>query len=79
MDLHATKLDVMQKIMTVSTVSLLEKINKILENEMVVAYTADGKPLTKALYNERLRKTEQQLASGAYTTQEDLEKESEEW
>lgn len=70
MDLQTTKLDVMQKIMGVSTPSLLQKINDILDNEMVVAYTVDGKPLTKAMYNERLDLAEQQLRSGEYTTQE---------
>jgi hypothetical protein len=79
MDLQKTKLDVMQKIMSVSTPSLLEKINNILDNEMIVAYTVDGKPLTKALYNERLDLAEKQLQSGEYITQEDLEKEAENW
>ena len=79
MDIQAIKLDVMQKIMGVSTGSLLEKINNILDNEMVVAYTVEGKPLTKAMYNERLQLAEQQLQSGEYTTQEDLEKEAENW
>lgn len=79
MDLQNTKLDVMQKIMGVSTPSLLEKINDILDNEMIVAYTVDGKPLTKAMYNERLDLAEKQLQSGEYITQEDLEKEAENW
>mgnify|MGYP006288557729 CR=1 FL=1 len=79
MDLQKTKLDVMQKIMSVSTPSLLEKINNILDNEMLVAYTVDGKPLTKAMYNERLDLAEKQLQSGEYITQEDLEKEAENW
>ena len=79
MDIQATKLDVMQKIMSVSTASLLEKINNILDNEMIVAYTVEGAPLTKAMYNERLHKAEEQLQSGEYTTQEDFEKEVENW
>lgn len=79
MDIQAIKLDVMQKIMSVSTGSLLQKINNILDNEMVVAYTVEGKPLTKAMYNERLQSAEKQLQSGKYTTQEDLEKEAENW
>lgn len=79
MDLQNTKLDVMQKIMGVSTPSLLKKINDILDNEMVVAYTVDGKPLTKAMYNERLDLAEKQLQSGEYITQENLEKEAENW
>ncbi len=79
MDIQTIKLDVMQKIMGVSTPSLLKKINDILDNEMVVAYTVEGKPLTKAMYNERLHLAEQQLRSGEYTAQEDLEKEAENW
>ena len=65
--------------MSVSKASLLEKIDKLLEEEMIVGYTVDGKPLTKALYNLRLVEAEEQLRSGQYITQEDLEKESENW
>jgi hypothetical protein len=79
MNLQETKLAVMQKIMSVSKTSLLEKIDRLLEEEMVVGYTAEGEPLTKELYNLRLKKAEEQLKSGQYTTQEDLEKESENW
>ncbi len=79
MDLKAVKLEVMQKIMNVSTESLLEKIDKLLEEEMIVGYTAKGAPLTKKDYNLRLEKAEQQIASGDYLSQEDLEKEAENW
>lgn len=79
MDLQTTKLDVIQKIMGVSTPSLLEKTSNILENEMKVAYTVDGKPLTKAMYNDQLHIEEQQLQSGEYITQEDIEGEVENW
>lgn len=79
MDLQETKLGVMQKIMGVSKPSLLEKIDKLLEEEMVVGYTVEGKPLTKDQYNKRLQLAEEQLLSGEFITQEDLEKESENW
>lgn len=79
MDLEAAKLDVMQKIMNVSKVSLLEKIDLLLEKEMIVGYTIEGKPLTRELYNKRLQVAEKQLESGQFTSQEDLEKESENW
>ena len=79
MNLQETKLGVMQKIMSVSKPSLLEKIDKLLEEEMVVGYTVEGEPLTKELYNLRLRKAEEQLESGESITQEDLERESESW
>lgn len=79
MDIQTTKLDVMQKIMAVSKASLLEKINTLLDKEMIVGYTTGGDPLTKESYNLRLQTAEKQLLSGEYTTQEDLEKESENW
>lgn len=79
MDLQTAKIKVMQKIMNVSKASLLEKIGNILDEEMTVGYTSDGKPLTKQQYNERLLFAEKQIESGDYITQEDLEKEIENW
>jgi len=79
MDLKTAKINVMQKIMTVSKVSLLDKISNILDEEMIVGYTTDGKPLTKNQYNERFLVAEKQIESGNYITQEDLEKEIENW
>ncbi|WP_420319178.1 hypothetical protein [Ekhidna sp.] len=69
----------MQKIMNVSTESLIAKVDKLLEEEMIVGYTVKGEPLTKKEYNLRLEKAEQQIASGDFITQEDLEKEVEGW
>jgi hypothetical protein len=79
MDLQTTKIMVMQKIMNVSKTSLLEKISTILDEEMIVGYTTDGSPLTTQQYNERLLVAEKQIESGDYSTQEDLEKEIENW
>ena len=79
MDIQTAKINVMQKIMNVSKASLLDKISDILDEEMVVGYTTDGQPLTKNQYNERLLVAEKQIESGDYITQEDLEKEIENW
>ncbi len=79
MDLQTAKISVMQKIMNVSEASLLDKISNILDKEMIVGYTTDGKPLTQQQYNERLLVAEKQIESGDYITQEDLEKEIENW
>ncbi|MEQ6118589.1 hypothetical protein [Reichenbachiella sp. MALMAid0571] len=79
MGLQETKLGVMQKIMGVSKTSFLGKIDKLLEKEMIVSYTLEGKPLTKALYNSHLQKAEEQLSSGKFITQAELEKESDNW
>lgn len=79
MDLQATKLEVMQKILGISKVSVLQKIDQLLEEELVVGYTTEGQPLTRTQYNDRLQKAEEQLKSGKFISQEDLEKEAESW
>lgn len=79
MNLQDTKINVMQKIMNVSKASLLDKISNILDEEMIVGYTTGGQPLTRNQYNERLLLAEKQIESGDYITQEDLEKEMENW
>jgi len=79
MDLQSAKIKVMQKIMNVSKASLLEKISNILDEEMIVGYTTDGKPLTLQEYNERLLISEKQIESGDYISQDELEKEIENW
>ncbi len=79
MDIQTVKLNLLQKLMGVSNAALLEKIEKMLDKEMIVGYTVDGKPLTKAVYDNRLKKAEDQIKAGRFITQEDLEKESENW
>ena len=79
MDIQTSKLNIINKLMLVTKESLLSKIETILENEAVVAYTSTGEPLTAKLYNERLKIAEKQLLAGEVITQEDLEKEVENW
>lgn len=79
MELQTTKLKVIQQIMNVSEASLLDKISSILDEEMIVGYSTDGEPLTKKEYNERLLFAEEQIESGDYISQEDLEKEVGNW
>lgn len=79
MGLQAAKLTMIQKILAVEQASVLDRIAEILDNEMIVGYTTDGKPLTKKAYNKRIATAEKQLRNGDITSQEDLEKESENW
>jgi len=44
-----------------------------------VAYTLEGKPLTKSEYRQDLLAAEKEIEKGKYITQEDLEKEVENW
>jgi hypothetical protein len=73
------KLDILQKIMQVKEPALLKKINKLLNEEAVVAYSAKGKPLIAKDYNNRLKFAEKQIISGKSISQEELENEVESW
>ena len=64
MDLQAEKLNLIQKLMGISQASLLDKVNQLIDNEMIVGYTTDGEPLTKNAYNERLANAERQIENG---------------
>ena len=77
MNIQATKLDMVQKLLSVK--NELEKINQILDKEVIVAYTIDGKPLTKEQYNKNLVAAEKQIKAGNFITHENLEKESAKW
>lgn len=79
MSLLAVKLRVVQKILSTDQETIINKIDEILENEMIVGYTAEGKPLTQKEYNQRIDIAEKQLKNGEVISQEDLEKESENW
>jgi hypothetical protein len=79
MDIQAAKLDIVQKILNVKTESIIEKINKILEKEMIVGYTVEGEPLTKKAYNKRLEKAEEDILNGRVTSSEELKEEMKNW
>lgn len=79
MDIQTTKLNVVQKVLGVTNISLLEKINELLNEELTVGYTVSGEPLTAKEYNKRLEIAEEQIRNGNYISQEDLEEESDNW
>ncbi|ELR72931.1 hypothetical protein C900_00892 [Fulvivirga imtechensis AK7] len=53
--------------------SLLQKKGKI------IGYTSDGQPLTIEVYKRDIDEARQQIREGKIISQEDLEKESENW
>lgn len=61
---------------------LLKVVKAVMESywdEEVVAHTIDGEPLTKIAYKEELKEAIAEIKGGGFTTQEDLENESENW
>ena len=49
------------------------------EEDQIVAYTVEGKPLTRKQYNQELMDAETEIQRGELTSVEDLEKESQNW
>ena len=78
MNIETTKLELMQLLLQTQKPSLLERIKKVFDTE-IVAYTAEGKPLSKSAYRKELLEAEAEIERGEFITQEDLEQESENW
>ncbi len=49
MNIQSVKLDFVQKLLSVKNELLLKKIDQLLDSEVIVAYTVDGKPLDQAI------------------------------
>lgn len=62
--------------------NLLKIVKEAIDNyneEEIVAYSVDGKPLTRKEYNQKISAAVLDFKKGNYTTQEDLEKEIDSW
>ncbi|KAF2518022.1 hypothetical protein [Flavobacterium foetidum] len=61
---------------------LLKVVKAVIESyqeEDVVAFSVEGKPVTRSEYKAQLAGVKMEIERGEYTSQEDLEKESENW
>jgi len=61
---------------------LLKVVKAVIESyqeEEIVAFSVDGKPITRAIYKEELVKAKLDIKNGNVISQEDLERESENW
>lgn len=61
---------------------LLKVVKAVIESyqeEEIVAFSVEGKPITKANYLESLSEAKLEIENGDFISQKDLEKESENW
>ncbi|WPO77666.1 hypothetical protein [Flavobacterium sp. KACC 22761] len=61
---------------------LLKVVKAVIESyqeEEIVAFSIDGKPVTRSEYKTELANVKLEIERGEYISQEDLEKESENW
>lgn len=74
MDIQATKLDLLQRILSLGKESLLLKIKELIDSEMIVGYSTAGVPLTKDEYNKKLDKASKEIKDGKFYIHEEVEK-----
>lgn len=61
---------------------LLKVVKAVIESyheEEIVAFSVDGKPITRAVYKAELASADLEIKNGEVISQDDLEKESENW
>lgn len=79
MNIETLKIDLAKQLFSINEKSVLEQIKSILERKAIVAYSADGKPLTVQSYNKALEKAEQDILKGKVTDSKTLKQEVKSW
>lgn len=74
-----SKYILIQKLIQTEDDEALEHVRKILESVEIVGYELNGTPITKRNFNEKIKDAQGRVSSGEFITQDDLEKESEQW
>jgi ribosomal protein S7 len=79
MNLDQRKMVLMAMLIKVRSESLINQMEELLKKEMIVGYTTAGEPLTEKENNDRLAKAEKNYLEDKWLSQEDAEKESDQW
>jgi len=78
-DIQQDKLKLISWISQSQDFSLLQKLKNLFEEEAIVAYSTDGKPLTLKQYNQALEKAEQDIKNGKVSNTDELRKKVASW
>lgn len=72
MNIEQHKTKIIQKVQNIKDEKILDEIDSILNGNFIVAYTIDGKPLTKKEYANHIESISESIANGAktFTTEE---------
>lgn len=79
MNLETLKIDLAKQLFNIDKEAVLNRIKDILDKEEIVAYTIDGKPLTKKAYIDSVKEAEKDIETGNYTTHQQLLEEIKKW
>ena len=81
MDIQAEKLQLIEQLLRTRDIRILEQIRELLKKEdnPVVGYHADGKPMTQQDFIQMIEDSEEEYRQGKFQSIDDEEKESEGW
>jgi hypothetical protein len=70
-----------EELARIQDIHIIEQIKQLLKqkNNPVVGYEINGNPITRKQLIKRIEEAEKRIDNGEFVTQEDLEKESENW
>jgi hypothetical protein len=79
MNLEVTKIDLAKKLLDINSESVLKQIEAILQKEEIVAYTTNGKPLTRTEYIDEIKVAEKDIEKGNYISHVQLLENIKKW
>lgn len=81
MDIQAEKLLLIEQLLRIRDERVIEQLRELLkeENNPVVGYETDGRPITQQDFIRKIEQAEEEYEQGNYQTIEKFEKESESW
>ena len=79
MNIAAKKVELIEWLAKIQDKSLLEKVEILKKKAVSESYESKMKPMTSRQYKSLLDQAEEDYNNGRVTSQEDMEKESENW
>lgn len=79
MNIAVKKVELIAWLTKIDDLSLLEQVDNLKKKSLADAYEANLKPMTSLEYKSQLDQAEEEYKNGRVTSQEDIEKESENW
>ena len=81
MNIETEKLYLIEQLIKVRDAAILRQLKEILDNESesIVGYGVNGEPITAEKFVNRVQEAEKRIAAGDFTSQEDVEREAENW
>lgn len=79
MDIQTKKLSLIEQLAMITDESIITRIEKLIQIERRRKYESDLKPMSLKEFYAMIEESEEDIRAGRVISQQDLEKESEQW